>query len=70
MMSDLFHDIDFAARRGQRGPMNLRKCDQAIGIWQQLLPVLRNCETQERESFDHISATFTGEAVRLRTMLE
>lgn len=69
-MIDIFHDIEQSANRRLNRALSLKKCDQAIEHWQRILPQLRTCETPERETFDHITATFTSEAVRLRTMLE
>ena len=47
-----------------------RECDAVIAAWQQVRPELRNCDTQERETLDHVASSFTPELIRIRTLLE
>jgi hypothetical protein len=69
-MVEEFHHIEQALAAGDQPGHHLSDCDAAIALWQQIRPVLKACDTDEREQFDHIVATLTPEIVRLRTMLD
>jgi len=69
-MVEEFHHIEQALAAGDAPGDHLSDCDRAIALWQQIRPVLKTCNTDEREQFDHIAATLTPEIVRLRTMLD
>lgn len=69
-MVEEFHHIEQALAAGDAPGKHLSDCDRAIALWQQIRPVLKTCNTDEREQFDHIAATLTPEIIRLRTMLD
>jgi hypothetical protein len=69
-MASLFHHIEQSIAAGRIGEHNLQECDAAITNWQQIRPVLKTCDTPERNQLDQIAATFTTEILRLRTMLD
>jgi hypothetical protein len=46
------------------------ECDEIVAVWQQIRPELKKCDTDERETINHIIGIFTPELVRLRTMLD
>lgn len=68
-MVETFHHLEQVLEAGQDVGHHRGDCDEAIVLWQQIRPVLKTCDTDEREQFDHIAATLTPELVRLRTML-
>lgn len=47
----------------------LRDCDQAIALWQQIRPELKACDTTEKVELEHLAGSITSEGIRLRTML-
>ncbi len=46
------------------------KCDEIIVLWQPLRLRLMACESEERESLERLSDSFTPELVRMRMMLD
>lgn len=67
-MADIFHSIEQALATN-RPTVNVSQCDQAIRLWQEIRPALKDCNTIEREQFDHLASTLTPELIRFRTQL-
>ncbi|MGB4739542.1 MAG: hypothetical protein WBH50_15195, partial [Fuerstiella sp.] len=64
-----FHSLEQSLGSRNRHANHRQQCDQAIQIWQQLRPSLKNCDTDERGELEHIIANLTPELVRLSTMV-
>ena len=64
------HQIEQSLAAGKGGLHHRREADQAIALWQQIRPALKECDTDERAEFDHIAARITSEGIKLRTMLD
>ena len=65
----LSHQLEQALLRSHHGRTYNREVDQIVAVWQQIRPELAKCDTDERETINHIIGTFTPELIRLRTML-
>jgi hypothetical protein len=63
------HDLEQALLTNRSQDYARRQCDEAIQLWQQIRPELKKCDTDERETFNHIVATLTPELIRMRTLL-
>ncbi|MEQ9408542.1 MAG: hypothetical protein RIK87_12480 [Fuerstiella sp.] len=63
------HSLEQALAAGRDPAVCRKECDQAVKQWQQIRPELDKCDTDEREAIRHITASFTPELIRLRTML-
>lgn len=67
-MSATFHQIE-QALAVNRSVIDAGQCDQAIQLWQEIRPVLKTCNSIEREQFEHIADVMTPELIRFRTLL-
>ena len=66
---DLSHQLEQALLSGHQGKTYNREIDKIIAVWQQIRPELAKCDTDERDTINHIIGTLTPELIRLRTML-
>ena len=68
---DLSYQLEQALLSGHHGKAYTynREIDGIIAVWQQIRPELAKCDTDERETLNHIIGTLTPELIRLRTML-
>jgi hypothetical protein len=67
---DHCHHLEQLLAVGRNAAHFRHECDEIVAVWQQIRPELKKCDTDERETINHIIGTFTPELVRLRTMLD
>ena len=67
---DHCHHLEQSLAAGRHGANHRQECDEIVTAWQQVRPELKKCDTDERETMNHIIGTFTQELIRLRTMLD
>ncbi|MDG1893540.1 MAG: hypothetical protein P8J37_01395 [Fuerstiella sp.] len=67
---DHCHHLEQLLAVGRNTANYRHECDEIVAVWQQIRPELRKCDTDERETINHIVGTFTPELIRLRTMLD
>ncbi len=63
------HSLEQSLLAGRQPNQLRRTCDTMVTLWQQIRPELKKCDTDEREEINYVTATFTPELIRLRTML-
>ena len=63
------HDLEQALLANRDLNYVRRQCDEAIETWQDIRPGLKQCDTEERETINHIVDTLTPELIRMRTLL-
>lgn len=66
---DQCHSLEQTLIAGRDMRRASRECDEAIRLWQVIRPELTKCDTDERETIEHIVSSFTPGLIRLRTML-
>ncbi|MDG2131737.1 MAG: hypothetical protein P8K08_27330 [Fuerstiella sp.] len=67
---DHCHHLEQQLLAGRNATNHRHECDEVVAVWQQIRPELKKCDTDERETINHIIDTFTPELIRLRTMLD
>ena len=69
-LESLCRDIENRSVGAQNAVLLRQRCDEVVRIWQRVRPLLRDCQTEERDAIDAAAQSFTPTLIRLRTMLE
>ncbi|MCP4783398.1 MAG: hypothetical protein GY903_29865 [Fuerstiella sp.] len=67
---DHCHHLEQSLAAGRNAANHRQECDEIVTVWQKIRPELKKCDTDERETINHIIGAFTPELIRLRTMLD